>query len=410
VQTAPVAGLNEFHRNGADLAGDVGTAGATASGIKDGIPAIDTVFPNTASKPYGDNNAFIYTGQILNTTAGNIGVTFGEQFDDQIRVKVDGATVLFDTGWNNATASGLVNLTPGAHNIEINGFDGGGGGGPNSGWDKGVGIHIGAYAITDLNGGGDNAAFTKITSSTLAGLGLAIRTGPVPVSMTESGAFAINAGVALTVDSSGMLAGNTYTLTGNISGPGNFVKAGAGTVILTGVTTATGSATVSAGTLTLNGTHSFSSVTVASGATLSGSGSASSAAINFPAGSHVAPGNSVGTLTVGAVTIAGALDAEASANGVNDLLVTTSTIWNAGASVNLTLLGGFTPAAGNSFDLVNGTISGTAPTFNLPSLSPGLTWNTSQFMTTGVLTVVPEPSSILLSFAGAALLLRRRRR
>src|SRR5205085_1555107 len=76
VQTAAVAGLSEFHRNGADLAGDVGTAGATASGVKDGIPGIDSVYPNTAAKPYGDNNAFIYTGQIVNTTAGNIGVTF----------------------------------------------------------------------------------------------------------------------------------------------------------------------------------------------------------------------------------------------------------------------------------------------------------------------------------------------
>jgi autotransporter-associated beta strand protein len=268
-----------------------------------------------------------------------------------------------------------------------------------------VGIKVGPHTIADPNGGGDNAAFSRITSSTLPA-GLALSLG----NLTESKSLAVNAGVALTIDTSLMVGGASYTLSGDISGGGNIIKGGAGALILSGVTTTTGTATVNAGSLVLNGTHAFSSITIASGATVSGSGSATAASINIAAGGHVAPGNSVGTMTVGTITIAGSLDAEASANGVNDLLITTNTIWSAGASVNLTLLGGFTPGPGNSFDLVNGTISGTTPTFNLPALSSGLTWNTSQFMSTGVLSVVPEPSGILLSLAGAGFLLRRRRR
>jgi hypothetical protein len=49
---------------------------------------------------------------------------------------------------------------------------------------------------------------------------------------------------------------------------------------------------------------------------------------------------------------------------------------------------GFTPAAGNSFDILDwGTLSGTFSTINLPALS-GLAWNTSQLYSTGVLSVV----------------------
>ncbi|HWB02419.1 MAG TPA: autotransporter-associated beta strand repeat-containing protein [Verrucomicrobiales bacterium] len=405
-QDAPVPGLKEFHRSGPDLAGDIGTTGAIFSGVTDGIPAIDST-----AKPFGDNNAFIYTGQILNTTGANIDVTFGEQYDDQIRVKIDGTTRQFDTGWNTATASGVVTLSPGAHDIEISSFDGVGGAGPNSGWDKGVGIRVGPYTITDVNGGGDNAAFNKINIANLNAIGLTIRTGAIPGSLSETKALTIAAGVSLTVDTSGMAAGNTYTMSGGIGGTGNLVKAGAGALILTGITTTTGTATVNQGTLTLNGTHSFSSISVASGATVNGSGSAASAAMNVAAGGHVAPGNSPGTMTVGNVTMNGAYDAEigGAAAGQIDHFVTSATIWNAGSSVNVTLLNGYDPAPGTTFDIHDGTNSGTTPAFNLPALSGGKSWNTSNFMNNGTLSVVPEPSSMLLGALGLGFLLRRRR-
>src|SRR5207253_540424 len=47
------------------------------------------------------------------------------------------------------------------------------------------------------------------------------------------------------------------------------------------------------------------------------------------------------------------------------------------------------PAAGNSFDVFDwNALAGTFATLQLPALSSGLSWNTSQLYTSGVLSVV----------------------
>ena len=57
--------------------------------------------------------------------------------------------------------------------------------------------------------------------------------------------------------------------------------------------------------------------------------------------------------------------------------------------LQVALINGFAPVAGNSFDLLNWTsLSGTFASLSLPALTGGLTWNTSQLYTTGVLSVV----------------------
>src|SRR5207244_10015880 len=49
----------------------------------------------------------------------------------------------------------------------------------------------------------------------------------------------------------------------------------------------------------------------------------------------------------------------------------------------------FTPAEGNSFDILDwGSLSGTFSSIQLPTLSGDLQWNTSQLNTTGTLSVV----------------------
>ena len=58
-------------------------------------------------------------------------------------------------------------------------------------------------------------------------------------------------------------------------------------------------------------------------------------------------------------------------------------------TLNLSLINGFTPAAGQSFNLFDwGSINGTFDSLLLPALGSGLSWNTSQLYTTGVLSVV----------------------
>jgi autotransporter-associated beta strand protein len=54
----------------------------------------------------------------------------------------------------------------------------------------------------------------------------------------------------------------------------------------------------------------------------------------------------------------------------------------------VSLINGFTPVAGNSFDLLDwGTRGGTFDLVQLPTLTSGLTWNTAQLYTTGVISV-----------------------
>ncbi|WP_080605951.1 autotransporter domain-containing protein [Bordetella bronchiseptica] len=93
---------------------------------------------------------------------------------------------------------------------------------------------------------------------------------------------------------------------GTLSGTGRFHKQGAGSLLLTGDSAGfTGHATVSAGTLRVGDRHGGGvlggSLDVQAGATLGGSGTVGSGAgsqVTVASGGTLAPGNSVGTLTV----------------------------------------------------------------------------------------------------------------
>jgi len=80
-------------------------------------------------------------------------------------------------------------------------------------------------------------------------------------------------------------------------------------------------------------------------------------------------------------------------------------------TMNVTLIDGFVPANGDTFDLLDwGSLDGTFDTVNLPSLAPGLAWDDSALYTTGELHVTPEPGTLALAAIGAMTILRRRRR
>ncbi len=75
-------------------------------------------------------------------------------------------------------------------------------------------------------------------------------------------------------------------------------------------------------------------------------------------------------------------------------------------TLDVSLIDGFAPSAGDSFQIFNGRTSGSFDQLDLPSLSSGLSWNTSQLYATGTISVVPEPGTLaLLGAAGAAMLL-----
>jgi fibronectin-binding autotransporter adhesin len=121
----------------------------------------------------------------------------------------------------------------------------------------------------------------------------------------EEGAVQVGTGgrsgiiVTTSLVNNGTLAFNhtdALTFSASISGSGAITKAGGGRLELTGVSTLTGPTDVQAGQLAVNGSLGASVVTVGKSATLSGTGTVGG--IIAQSGSTLAPGNSIGILSV----------------------------------------------------------------------------------------------------------------
>lgn len=236
---------------------------------------------------------------------------------------------------------------------------------------------------------------------------------------------------------------NTYT--------GATTVAGSTTLVINGTqTAATGAVNVNAGTLGGFGTVG-GSVTIASGATLSpGDVTAANTSINgtftsagsltLKSGSNTAlqittatftsldgfGGNAPGTTGYNNYVIANGNTA-GSAGAAHDKLIFSGSITQE-TGAKITVIGdGFTPAAGQIFNLLDwsdlstfSTNLGTSPRdgsadsafdLDLPDISgSGLGWDTSLFSTYGIIVITPEPSRALFVALGLATLLLRRRR
>ncbi|MBX7211940.1 MAG: autotransporter-associated beta strand repeat-containing protein, partial [Verrucomicrobiaceae bacterium] len=285
--------------------------------------------------------------------------------------------------------------------------------------------------ITRTGGAGTETATVTVDGGTLDMAANSIGTGSANVSLVA--------------------ASGTLKNLGELNGGGAFSKTTAGTLTLEGVNTYTGDTTVSAGTLVVNnssgsGTGS-GAVTVNASTTLAGNGS-------------IAPalGKSItlnGTTVVGtpgstsaedfAMTVTGAanialngtikFDIFANANTgtlnptltSNDLLTISAADWiNAqfgGSSVLKveTTLPTTAWAQGDAWKIFDWSgLSGTAPTvgsggfatLDLPILTGGQAWNTTQLYTTGVISIdaIPEPGRAMLLIVGLLGVGFRRRR
>ena len=168
--------------------------------------------------------------------------------------------------------------------------------------------------------------------------------------------------------------------------------------------------TISAGTVTINlngyTLSTESGLSIANGATLKGTGTIISDITN--AGT-IAPGNSPGVLTInGGLTNSNTLEF-AIANLLSHDQINVTGAFSAGGTITVKLLNGYAPADGDMFNLMTfGSLadSGYVFDFSQAGLPAGMQWDIATFATTGSISVVPEPGTlVLIGTAGLGMLI-----
>ena len=245
-----------------------------------------------------------------------------------------------------------------------------------------------------------NAATTQTLGAAASQVGDSEFSGTITVGTATQAHLTVTAPTGVAVSFTGNI------LESGTAGNGNLNKIGAGTVVLGGDNNYAGTTAVTDGTLLVNGTHTGGGAyTVDAIGTLGGTGSTASA---VTVNGTVAPGSSIGTLTVGAATFADDSDLviELGSAGASDRLAVVGTLDLSSLLDTLTLTGA---ADGSSYTLATyGALAGTFNTVaGLPAnyvLSYGS--GTNDAIT---LTLVPEPGTLALAAAGGLLIFARRR-
>ena len=327
-----------------------------------------------------------------------------------IRLSSDsvGGSVEFSGSWSNVTSSRPIFLGgTGIGDNKISGNIASNGAGTltkvdggkwilsgNNSYTGGTSINAGTLQIDHANALGTSGTIAFGGGTLLYGSG---------ITADLSSRFSSAASQAYNIDTNG----NDVTFaTGLNSTSGTLTKSGGGTLTI-GTSSYTGVTNVNGGKLLINGNVS-TNVSVNTGATLGGSGVVNQ--ISVLSGATLSPGNSIGTLTGNAITLAGISEFEINTAGdISDLAIATGLL-TFGGTLNVTNIGG-TLLNGDIFNLFDwGSTTGTFSSVTLPSLSSGLAWDQSNLYSLGTIAVVPEANVMtLLGSLGTLALLRRRR-
>ena len=201
-------------------------------------------------------------------------------------------------------------------------------------------------------------------------------------------------------------------ISGVISG-NQLSKTGSGNLTLTKVNTFVGTATLSAGNVIVDGSVLKSSGVTVTGGTLAGGGALPATSVQ--SGGFFAPGDAIGSLSVGNLTLAaGAIFVEQLGGSTpgsqfNQAIIPAGkTLTLGGSTLNVTLAAGFVPTVGQQFTIIR-NLGGSAVngTFSQGSIltSGGLSFGISYTGGAGndvVLTYLGQTSTVLTSSIGAS--------
>ena len=369
-----------------------GAGGAAGSG---GVAGAAGAVGTGGAGVVGANLNIVNSGTISGGLAGN-GVTRA-------------ASIIFTGGTNtlqftNATAglTGDINVQAGSVNFN-----------QNAGTTAVTSNITGAGSVIKSNNGQIvlSGANTYTGSTTVNG---GILTGAATNTFSAASATTINAGGTLDLGFLGQtintvsLSGGTLTngaLTGAVTSTGGTLNGLSGGMTLTvasgatnvtGTNTFTGATTVNGGLLSVNGTSTGSAVTVNAGGTLGGNGSVGNTTIN---GGTLAPGNSIGLLTVqGSLVFTAASSYMVEVSPANaDRTNVTGTATLGGATVNASFAAGTYVAKQytilNAAGGVSGTFAGPVNT-NLPQgFHSSLSYDANNAFLDLLLTFVPPPGT-----------------
>jgi T5SS/PEP-CTERM-associated repeat protein/autotransporter-associated beta strand protein len=427
--------------NGGGVVGKSSVGTATVSG---------GTWANSGDLVIGDdensNGTLNVTGGLVTSPIGVVGyrpLSFGTVTvssgtwanSDYLSVGNDGSGTLNITGGSVTSGNGYLGYTAGAFGTAT----------VSSGtWANSGNLVVGVSGTGTLN----------ISGTGLVSVGGTLSRGAAgTISLNSGGTLQIGTGGAggvlgvSTLTNNGTLVFNRSDdsdYSGIISGTGAVTKQGGGTLTLTGTSNYTGATAVNGGSLLVNGRLGNTTVSVGNGALLGGSGTIDGM-LTVLAGGTLSPGTSPGTLHVGSLQLSGSsttlMEITGTAAGLYDQIVAMNNIAYGGL-LQLTMSGSY--ANGTVFQLFQfGSESGDFSSLTMAGGSgpyAGLTfgaigtegygadawvsdWTTPSapdgqrlvfYQNTGVLAVVPEPSTYAMALAGLAYvgwqMMRRRRR
>jgi fibronectin-binding autotransporter adhesin len=464
-----LSGVIAVRSGTADLGSNIitGAAVQTVPGLRENktAGAFDETTPNTSNEvklgpvagqfganAFGDNQTFTYTGKINIPDNGVLGdgmgaVSFAKFFDDSIKIVIDGTTYLRNSSFNDGVGSGLIPLSVGLHDIEIRMGNGTGGSGPvgqdGNAFNVGLGIDItnpvsaqeaggvgsvldGSSFVLPVDDGSGNlfqtttvkgglrveagstlkaGGYTNLGAVTMNGFASTVEITGAGVSDSDSIVLSAGAGGVLQVNQAG-----ARVAVGILNLAGNLTKDGLGTLEVTGVGTGIGSLSINGGTLT-------------------GEGSIAGP-VGLSAGATIAPGDGVGILGTGDLTLSGGtLAFEINGTGVGtgydqinaagnvSLLADTQLTLSLGfdpandGSMSFTLISnnGAAPISGGGFLTYNGNTLGEGAVFNVGVQPFQLTYAGGVGANDVVLTAVPEPTAFVSMLSGLGVLMGLRR-